>query len=213
LLPNILITGTPGTGKSSLVARLKEFLNFNFINVSELVKENGLYESYDADMDTYDIDIDRTLDELEGPMAKGGNIVEHHACAWFPERFFQLVVVLRTNNTLLYDRLAARGYSDAKIEGNMEAELLESVLAEAYESYNENIVMELPSDTEDQVDENARKIIDWIRRYMRGEEDYPKLSEDQDDDDEDYEGDDLAHYNGDDDDDAQLSLQCDSYIQ
>ena len=53
-------------------------------------------------------DEDRLLDELEPVMALGNNVVEHHSVGLFPERWFDLVLVLRTDNTLLYDRLAAR---------------------------------------------------------------------------------------------------------
>lgn len=41
-------------------------------------------------------------------MADGGVIIEHHSVDWFPERWFDLVIVLRTDNTILYDRLAKR---------------------------------------------------------------------------------------------------------
>lgn len=41
-------------------------------------------------------------------MCAGGNIVEYHSCEFFPERWFDIVFVLRTDNTALYDRLTAR---------------------------------------------------------------------------------------------------------
>ena len=44
-------------------------------------------------------------------MAEGGNVVDYHGCDFFPERWFHVVVVLRTDNTLLYDRLAKRSAS------------------------------------------------------------------------------------------------------
>jgi adenylate kinase len=41
-------------------------------------------------------------------MARGGNIVDYHSCDFFPERWFDLVIVLQTDNTILYDRLEKR---------------------------------------------------------------------------------------------------------
>ena len=38
----------------------------------------------------------------------GGKIVDHHGCDFFPQRFFQLVVVLRAPTELLWDRLERR---------------------------------------------------------------------------------------------------------
>jgi len=39
---------------------------------------------------------------------KGGKIIDWHACDLFPESWIDLVVVLRTNNTILFDRLTKR---------------------------------------------------------------------------------------------------------
>jgi adenylate kinase len=48
------------------------------------------------------------LDELEARMEVGGKIIDYHGCDFFPERWFDVVFVLRTNNTLLFDRLEKR---------------------------------------------------------------------------------------------------------
>ena len=41
-------------------------------------------------------------------MKQGGYIIDWHACDLFPKSWIDLVVVLRTDSTLLYDRLASR---------------------------------------------------------------------------------------------------------
>lgn len=51
---------------------------------------------------------EQLLDDLETMLAGGGVIVDFHSCELFPQRWFDLVLVLRTDNKLLYDRLAAR---------------------------------------------------------------------------------------------------------
>ncbi len=50
----------------------------------------------------------QVCDELEDTMKAGGNVVDYHSCDFFPERWFDLVLVLRTNNSILYSRLEAR---------------------------------------------------------------------------------------------------------
>ena len=51
----------------------------------------------------------QVLDEMEPVMSDGaGNIVDHHDCELFPERWFDVVFVLRTDNTILYKRLEER---------------------------------------------------------------------------------------------------------
>jgi len=50
----------------------------------------------------------QVIDELEERMSKGGNIVDYHSCEFFPERWFDIVFVLRTDNSILYKRLQQR---------------------------------------------------------------------------------------------------------
>ena len=50
----------------------------------------------------------QVVDELEDKMADGGVIVDYHGCDFFPERWFNIVFVLRTDNTHLYSRLESR---------------------------------------------------------------------------------------------------------
>ncbi|KAJ8554477.1 hypothetical protein K7X08_025155 [Anisodus acutangulus] len=55
--------------------------------------------------DCYIINEQLVCDELEYMTEAGGNIVDHHGCDFFPERWFDRVVVLQTDNTVLYDKL------------------------------------------------------------------------------------------------------------
>jgi adenylate kinase len=48
------------------------------------------------------------LDALEDDARLGGLIIDWHACELFPERWIDLVVVLRVESSTLYDRLTAR---------------------------------------------------------------------------------------------------------
>jgi len=41
-------------------------------------------------------------------MSEGGNVMDFHSCDFFPERWFDLVVVLRTDNSILHPRLENR---------------------------------------------------------------------------------------------------------
>lgn len=50
----------------------------------------------------------QVCDALEDIMTAGANIVDHHGCDFFPERWFDLVVVLQADNTILWERLEKR---------------------------------------------------------------------------------------------------------
>ena len=109
--PNILICGTPGTGKSTLCTELSNhFANSQYHAVSEIAETNGYYDGYDEKLQTHILDEDKLLDDLEtrlGPERDENtiNIVEYHHSELFPERWFDLIVCLRCDNSNLYNRL------------------------------------------------------------------------------------------------------------
>ena len=166
-LPNILITGTPGTGKSTLARLLAESQpqRLRHLNVSELVKEHGLHDGYDAEFDTYVLDDDRVCDFLEPLMARGGAVVDFHSCDLFPERWFDLVLVLRSETAVLYERLERRGYAPRKLTENMECEIMQVVLEEARGAYELQRIVELPSNTPKDMQSNLERTLSWLSQH------------------------------------------------
>ncbi len=117
--PNIIITGTPGTGKTThceaLAARIAAgtdaaLAELRHIAVNDVVRERGCHDGWDAEFQSWIVDEDRLLDELEPELtsARGGCIVDWHACDLFPESSVDLVVVLTADTESLYDRLVER---------------------------------------------------------------------------------------------------------
>ncbi|XP_078531429.1 adenylate kinase isoenzyme 6 [Lissotriton helveticus] len=165
--PNILLTGTPGVGKTTLGKELAERTGLTYISVSDLAKEGKLYEGYDEEYDCPVLDEDRVIDELEDRMSRGGMIVDYHGCDFFPERWFQIVFVLRTDNTLLYERLETRGYTDKKLQDNVQCEIFQTLYEEALESYKQEIVYQLPSNTPEDMERNVEQISQWTEQWIK----------------------------------------------
>ncbi|CAN8301119.1 unnamed protein product [Cochlearia groenlandica] len=163
--PNLLITGTPGTGKTTMSSVLAEATNFRHICVSDLVKEKNLDQGWDDQFQCHVIDEDLLIDELEDVMEGGGNIVDYHGCEFFPERWFHRVVVLQTETTVLYERLTKRGYTGTKLSNNIECEIFEVLLQEASDSYKEEIVTALPSNTVEDMSNNVSSLTEWIETW------------------------------------------------
>ncbi|KAF8973888.1 P-loop containing nucleoside triphosphate hydrolase protein [Flammula alnicola] len=165
--PVIVLTGTPGTGKSTHASLLanESPVPLKHINVSEWVKERGLYEKYDEEWQTYTL-----LDDLEPLIAEGGLILDWHTCEAFPERWADLVVVLRCNHTKLWERLEKRGYPLKKVQENNEAEIMQVVLEEARSSYAPEIVVELESESLEQLESNVARIVEWITIWLKNQE-------------------------------------------
>ncbi|EIN13487.1 P-loop containing nucleoside triphosphate hydrolase protein [Punctularia strigosozonata HHB-11173 SS5] len=165
--PTIIITGTPGTGKTTTAQLLLEEspIPLTHINVGDLVKERGLHEGFDDEWGSYTVDEDKLLDELEPIASQGGVILDWHTCELFPERWADLVVVLRCNHTQLWDRLEKRGYPLKKIQENNEAEIMEVVAEEARSSYPKEIVVELTSEGTEDLESNVSRIVQWIQAW------------------------------------------------
>jgi adenylate kinase len=163
--PNVLITGTPGTGKTTLAKEIAQATGLKHIGISELAKENNFFLEYDHELDSHELDEDKVIDEIDDIMKEGGNIVDYHGCDFFPERWFDIVFVLRTDNTLLYERLEKRNYSSHKIQENVQCEIFQTILDEAKDSYRHEIVFELNSNSPDDMEENINRIEKWIKQW------------------------------------------------
>ena len=163
--PNILVTGTPGTGKTSTAGLAATALGLRHVDCSKLVLEKQFWTERDEEFDTHVLDDDALLDELEEILAPGGCVVDFHSCDLFPERWFDLVLVLRTDNTVLYDRLSKRNYSQRKITENIECEIMQVLLEEARECYDLNIVHEVRSDNIDDLENNVEMIEQWVKQF------------------------------------------------
>jgi adenylate kinase len=168
-LPNILITGTPGTGKSSLAQLASEKLapkGFKYIDVTALIRDHECHEGMDEEFNSLIVDDDKLLDVMEELLTNGGCIVDYHSCDFFPERWFELVLVMTTKTELLYDRLIARGYDTKKVNENMECEIMKVVLDSAKESYAEEVVQELPSNSTEEMESNMARIEGWVDHWI-----------------------------------------------
>mmetsp|Transcript_53144 Transcript_53144/g.137465 ORF Transcript_53144/g.137465 Transcript_53144/m.137465 type:complete len:127 (+) Transcript_53144:404-784(+) len=101
-------------------------------------------------------------------MEAGGAVVDYHAAELFPERWFDLVIVMRADNSVLHSRLTSRGYSGKKLSDNIEAEIMQVILDEAREAYREEIVIEVPSDTVEDLEANVERTLGWLRAWLAG---------------------------------------------
>ncbi|KAJ1791700.1 factor activating pos9 [Coemansia sp. RSA 2399] len=165
--PNVLITGTPGTGKTTTAEMVAAAAGLEKITVGDLVKHRKLHDGYNEEYDTYWLNEDKVVDEMEGMMADGGMCVEFHTCGFFPERWFDLVVVLRTDTEMIFDRLEERGYKGNKIQENVECEIMQVVLDEARESYSHDILLELSSNTVDDMEANVERIAAFAEQFRQ----------------------------------------------
>lgn len=59
----------------------------------------------------------------------------------------------------------SRNYPEAKLQENIDSEIMEVLSQEARESYDEEIVVELQSNTPEEMETNIERIEAWLRQW------------------------------------------------
>ncbi len=127
----ICITGTPGTGKTTISKILAEKLNITYMNINEFAEKKGLIH-IDKN-NNKEIDPKKLCPELK--KIKQKVIIDSHIAQNCKN---DIVFVLRTNPEELEKRLKKRKWNNNKIKTNIKAEILDSCLIDAIET-NENV--------------------------------------------------------------------------
>ena len=153
---NIALTGTPGTGKTSLSRKL----DWNLVSINDYYSDicNGKDEE-----DNWLIDLDK-LNEFIIVENHSNTIFEGHIAHFLKK--INMVVVLRCQPDKLKERLASREYSKEKIEENMEAEALNIITEEAIELYGKKAVIELDT-TNMTIERTVKKLKDILNGNIK----------------------------------------------
>jgi len=144
----IVITGTPGVGKSTIARMLAEELGACLIELGDLVVEKGLYMGLDEERASLIVDT-RALATEVAKMLSGDQehslfiVVSHYAQDVVPKEAVLMAFVLRRSPYELKRVLAERGYGERKIIENVQAEVLDVCLVEALETYGPGLIYEV----------------------------------------------------------------------
>lgn len=143
----IVITGSPGTGKTTLSKLLAVKLKKELIHSNDLVKEEGL--SIGEEGDSLIVD----MPALEKELRNFDGIVEGLVLCELP--LSGTCIVLRTAPEQIAERLAPRNYSEEKVRENQEAEALDYCTIHALDNYT--TVIEVIT-----TDRNAAEVVDEV---------------------------------------------------
>lgn len=134
----ICITGTPGTGKTTLALKLSKALTFPVLDVKEFIKQKKLAESYDQKRKCAVVDEKLLSKELLKEITKvkkehypEGIIIDSHLSHYLPSSKVDLCIVAKASLNVISNRLKKRKYSKLKIKDNLEAEAFDTCYEEA----------------------------------------------------------------------------------
>jgi adenylate kinase len=129
----ILITGTPGVGKTTLAKNLSRKPGFKLIEPNRLARREKLYTRFDRARKTYVVDEGKLRRRLEALSRSSERIVlpTHLVGRFLPKASVKIALVLRLDPVVLYKRLRARGWTKRKAWENTEAEILDVCLQES----------------------------------------------------------------------------------
>lgn len=152
----IALTGTPGTGKTTVASRLEDA--HTVIHLSDVIDDEDLVSGYDPARDTEVVDVDALEAHLAGV---DDAIFESHLAH---QLSVDRVIVLRCHPDELTERLRDRGVSPRSVRENAESEALDLVLAEAVQRHDTEHVYEI-----DTTDRTIEETVDDVESALRGE--------------------------------------------
>ena len=140
----VIITGSVGTGKTTLAKKLAKTLNYRYIDVNKLIEKEEISSGYDRKRRCKIIDIRRLNNLLINLInnSKKNLIIDSHLSHYLPKKYVDLCVVTKCDLKVLEKRLRKRGYTKDKIRENLDCEIFDICLNEAKELRHRVIVID-----------------------------------------------------------------------
>jgi len=142
----IFVTGTPGTGKTTVSRALAKAIHARYVGPAELLKHGDIKLKYDRKRRTRIVS-PRTLRNAVASQAKRVNlglVIDSHIIFELPSSMrIERAFVLRCRPDSLEERLKHKHWMRQKIRENSQAEILDICLWDAIDNYGSKKVSEI----------------------------------------------------------------------
>ncbi|MEM3004844.1 MAG: adenylate kinase family protein [Candidatus Bathyarchaeia archaeon] len=147
----VMVTGTPGVGKTTACRILARRLHWRHVDCGRLALREGFTIRYDESARTYHVDLKGLSRALRNAVERLGSgiILEGHLIPSLEDLAPSRVFVLRCDPRRLLTRLRQKGYPREKIAENIGAEILDVCLSEAVRSFGVRRVCEIDASEKD----------------------------------------------------------------
>jgi len=162
----ILITGTPGVGKTVVACMLASRLGANYVNLGELVEQENLILGVDEERGTLIADTGKVSRRLKKFMEASDRdvIVDgHYATDVAPAERVHLVFVLRRDPDELKGLMERRGFGERKLWENLAAEILDVCLWDAVKACGSEKVCEVDASSK-----STSEVVEEIVSILEG---------------------------------------------
>ena len=141
----IIISGTPGTGKTTLAKFLEKKLKLQHLDIHKYYPK--ISTNYNKNKQCYDVDYKKFLTLVKKiklqAQQKKGLVIDSNITHHLPKKEVNLCIILTCSNLKdLKSRLAKRHYSKQKIQENLEAEIMQTCLHEAQENKHKILIFD-----------------------------------------------------------------------
>jgi adenylate kinase len=142
-MKTIIVSGSVGTGKTKLSKKLSKALDYEYIDVSKLIKEKELSEGYDSENKCEIVNVGILKKFLVDLIKKSKKnlIIDSHMSHYLPKKYVDLCIITTCDLKVLKERLKKRKYSVKKIKENLEAEIFDTCLLEAKENKHNILIV------------------------------------------------------------------------
>lgn len=124
----ILVTGTPGSGKTTVAHGIAKYFGYEYILIGE-------HKEYIVGLEggVKIVDVDKMIKWIKEKQNNSEKtlVIDSHISHHYPKELTRICFVIRCDPLELKGRLVERGYSKEKIDTNLEAEAMDLILQEA----------------------------------------------------------------------------------
>jgi adenylate kinase len=140
----IAITGSPGTGKTSVAMALGKKLKYSVMNEKQFALDKGIGK-WDEKEDELAIPLKKIEKELNKLLKKRKNLVLEGHLLCEIKLSVDFIVLIKVDPELLDLRLRKKGYREEKIQDNVFCEGIEYCKKHAYRNYKKKKIVEVGS--------------------------------------------------------------------
>ncbi|MFW9987482.1 MAG: adenylate kinase family protein [Candidatus Odinarchaeota archaeon] len=172
-MKNIIISGTPGCGKTSVAREISNLIDAKIISLNKLAISDNFSFDYDKERQTYIVDFEiflpyviNRIEEIkqENPPYL---VIESNFSDIIPEKFIDYAFILRCDPDELFKRLEKKKFDIKKITENIQAEILGNCVNYFIQKQIKIPIFEIDT-TNINIEKVAKIILEIVVKHKKG---------------------------------------------